>query len=168
MDPFVKIIRPGTVNVGRRNVSLFIEIEWSGRRLSITGVEGPTAGGNAAGSCGQVADSLGRIETYACGWDFCMVCCFWILWKRWHLNDMRAGTPAQEEAIRAHRKRIDTAEGRRAFDDYRARCSYLESIGLLVDDGYIYGSSWLVEEVPADVLEWLAGLPDTDRQPAWV
>lgn len=168
MDPFVKIIRPGTVNVGRRNVSLFIKIKWDGRRLSITGVEGPTASGNAAGSCGQVVDSLGAIETYARGWDFRSVMKLGGVWRRWHLNDMRAGTPAQEEATRAHRKQLDTAEGRHAFDDYRARCAYLESIGLLVDDGYTYGSSWLVEEVPTDVLEWLAGLPDTDRQPAWV
>jgi hypothetical protein len=34
--------------------------------------------------------------------------------------------------------------------------------------GYKYGSAWLREEVPADVLEWLRNLPDTDRQPAWV
>jgi hypothetical protein len=34
--------------------------------------------------------------------------------------------------------------------------------------GYKYGSAWLREEVPADVLEWLSELPDTDRQPAWV
>lgn len=166
MDPFVKIIRPGTVNVGRRNVSLFIKIKWDGRRLSITGVEGPTASGNAAGSSGQVVDSLGRIENYAPGWDFPLTMKLGGIWRRWHLNDLRAGTPAQEAAIRAHRKQIDTAEGRRAFDDYRAHRSYLGSIGLLVDDGYTYGSAWLVEEVPAGVLEWLAGLPDTDRQPA--
>lgn len=168
MDSFVKIIRPGTVNVGRRNVSLFIKIKWDGRRLSITGVEGPTASGNAAGSCGQVVDSLGRIETLAPGWDMRKCRQLRDAWRRRHLNDMRAGTPTQEAAIRARRKQIDTAEGCRAFDDYRAHCAYLESIGLLVDDGYKYGSSWLVEEVPADVLEWLAGLPDTDCQPAWV
>lgn len=34
--------------------------------------------------------------------------------------------------------------------------------------GYKYGTSWLHEEVPADVLEWLRSLPVTDRTPAWV
>lgn len=34
--------------------------------------------------------------------------------------------------------------------------------------GYKYGSSWLTEEVPEDVLQWLKDLPDTKRQPAWV
>ena len=33
---------------------------------------------------------------------------------------------------------------------------------------YKYGSAWLKIEVPADVLAWLAALPDTDRAPAWV
>ena len=34
--------------------------------------------------------------------------------------------------------------------------------------GYKYGTSWLLEEVPADVIEWLFSLPDTKVQPAWV
>ena len=34
--------------------------------------------------------------------------------------------------------------------------------------GYKYGSAWLREEVPADVIEWLFSRPDTDTQPAWV
>lgn len=36
------------------------------------------------------------------------------------------------------------------------------------DCGYKYGSAWLKEEVPASVLEFLAGLPDSDKVPAWV
>lgn len=34
--------------------------------------------------------------------------------------------------------------------------------------GYKYGSAWLYEEVPQDVLDFLMSLPDTDTQPAWV
>jgi hypothetical protein len=34
--------------------------------------------------------------------------------------------------------------------------------------GYKYGSAWLFEEVPSDVLAWLAALPDTRIIPAWV
>lgn len=34
--------------------------------------------------------------------------------------------------------------------------------------GYKYGTKWLHEDVPADVLDFLAALPDTDRTPAWV
>jgi hypothetical protein len=34
--------------------------------------------------------------------------------------------------------------------------------------GYKYGSAWLYEEIPADVIAWLQALPDTDRKPAWI
>lgn len=34
--------------------------------------------------------------------------------------------------------------------------------------GYKYGTSWLKEEVPQDVLEWLSSLPETKQRPAWV
>lgn len=34
--------------------------------------------------------------------------------------------------------------------------------------GYKYGTSWLKEEVPQDVLDWLFSLPETNLHPAWV
>lgn len=34
--------------------------------------------------------------------------------------------------------------------------------------GYRYGSAWLKEEVPAEVLAFLESLPETDKTPAWV
>jgi hypothetical protein len=34
--------------------------------------------------------------------------------------------------------------------------------------GYKYGSAWLKEEVPVEVIEFLRGLPDADITPAWV
>ena len=34
--------------------------------------------------------------------------------------------------------------------------------------GYEYGSRWLHEDVPGDVIEWLESLPETDKTPAWV
>lgn len=74
------------------------------------------------------------------------------VWQRWHLNHMRAGTPKQEEAVRNWRPTADDPS-------YEGACKMLESIGLLTDNGYRYGSSWLKEEVPLDVLEWLFNLP---------
>ena len=73
-------------------------------------------------------------------------------WQRWHLNDMRAGTPKQEEFVRKWRKTADDTS-------YVAACKMLESVDLLVDGGYRYGTAWLKEEVPLDVLEWLFTLP---------
>lgn len=34
--------------------------------------------------------------------------------------------------------------------------------------GYKYGTSWLCEKVPQDVLDWLFSLPETDSDPAWI
>lgn len=34
--------------------------------------------------------------------------------------------------------------------------------------GYKYGTSWVKEEVPQNVLKWLSTLPETEIHPAWV
>lgn len=34
--------------------------------------------------------------------------------------------------------------------------------------GYKYGTAWLTEEVPQEVIDWLFALPDTNVSPAWV
>ena len=74
------------------------------------------------------------------------------VWECWHLNDMRAGTPSQEEAVRSWLTQGNSY-------DYSKACKYLESIGLLYDGDYKYGTKWLFEEVPQDVLKWLFELP---------
>lgn len=33
--------------------------------------------------------------------------------------------------------------------------------------GYKWGSAWLYEPLPENVIEWLKNLPDTDKTPAW-
>lgn len=76
------------------------------------------------------------------------------VWNRWHLNDMRAGTPEQEKAVRWYLEN----EGKGVYS-YEAIAQFLETNGLLYDDGYKYGSGWLKEEVPLEVIEWLFTLP---------
>jgi hypothetical protein len=34
--------------------------------------------------------------------------------------------------------------------------------------GYKYGSSWMREDVPDDVIEWLFSLPDSRKRPTWI
>lgn len=34
--------------------------------------------------------------------------------------------------------------------------------------GYKYGSAWLREELPTEIVDFLMSLPDTDKTPAWV
>lgn len=70
------------------------------------------------------------------------------VWRRWHLNDMRAGSPAQMEALRA---KFPKGSG-----SYEANVEYLKEIGIYNDpalDGYSYGSKWLREELPQEVLD---------------
>jgi len=81
------------------NIHIWVEVKNDGE-LSISGVIGAKASGNAAGSCGQVLDSInahldGEEITFAPGWDHDKVFKFLKVWHRWHLNHMRAGSPKQ-------------------------------------------------------------------------
>ena len=77
------------------------------------------------------------------------------LWERWHLNTMRAGSPAQEAAIREWRMSLPDP---RRDDTYNAACQHLKSLGLYNDHGYTYGHAWLTEVAPADILAELRAL----------
>lgn len=68
-------------------------------------------------------------------------------WKQYHLNGMHAGTEAQEEALKSSKW------GGVNANCYTAQCEYLESIGLLVDNGYKYGSGWLYRAIPQEDLK---------------
>jgi hypothetical protein len=218
---FRKIVSPGRSTAGR----LFLFIEWDGRKLSVSGVDGPTADGNARGSCGQCAEALGDLKEYAAGWDADKAKRMREIWDHWHLNNMRAGcehqraswdqaerievvkyglsteayqtrTQAMERAaiaaaagtdpkLTAEEKALillsDWFKGRRApdADDPLSGCFVAKKRetkaaalvyqsehdrGLLMKPcevcGYKYGSQWLHEEVPEDVIQWLAELPD--------
>lgn len=186
-EPFTKILRIGTVQDERdKPLHVFVKIEHrittrptadgdedQQTRLSFSGVEGPMTSGNAWGLCGQIVmgyrtKQQRRELTPAPGWTDELVDRLFDEWDRWHLNDCTAGSPAQEEELRRHnfeRERVN------AEDHFTWAKRVLERNGLQPDpnhDNYSYGSAWLYEEVPADVLDWLRALPDTDRTPAWV
>lgn len=69
-------------------------------------------------------------------------------WKKYHLNDMHAGTPRQEAAIKD--KFSDKYPG------YEKAVKWLEEINLLYDPElkdrngkpYKYGSAWLKQDIP--------------------
>ena len=88
------------------------------------------------------------------------------IWDKWHLNDMRAGTPAQTEYLDTIKSEFPGYP----TSHYEWACNQLAEVGLNPDPetDYRYGSAWLREEVPQDVIDWLFSLPNTDRQPAWV
>jgi len=150
---FNKIVHPLTQrdNKGKLTIPVFCKIEYDGRRLSITGVEGPMRNGDAKGSCGQILTHIrggSHGHQLAPGWSEAMLKDFLAVWKEWHLNDMRAGCEHQRAS--GWDKKANAFLGKPC-----PSC------------GYQYGSKWLHEEVPIDVLYFLESLPDTDREPAW-
>jgi hypothetical protein len=132
---------------------VYCKIEYKEGKLSISGVESPNVYGNCRGGCGQINPV--KVDTLAKGWTYGKLARFNSIWAEWHLNDMKAGTPKQTEALKG--KNLD----------YDKAVEYLKSINLYEDNGYKYGSAWLKVEVPQDVIDFLEALPNTDRQPAW-
>lgn len=68
------------------------------------------------------------------------------IWNEYHLNDMKAGTKKQTEAIEAWE-----AQGNKY--NYSSAVEHLKSIGLYDDRGYKYGNGWLYKPVPESVIE---------------
>lgn len=67
------------------------------------------------------------------------------VWEKYHLNDMHAGTQAQEKFVRAYCENHSY--------DYKTICEELKKAGLYEDNGYKYGSGWLYEPIPESVLD---------------
>lgn len=74
-----------------------------------------------------------------------------VFWTNYHLNGMHAGTLAQEEALH-------NANLKNWANDYKHCCDYLESIGLLEDNGYKFGTGWLYQGMPEKDLNRIKAL----------
>lgn len=98
MKAFEKVVNPCLckVNGGAVLFHAYAKIEYDGKRLSISGVVGPTPNGNFRGSCGQCVDEIrgGKPEGL---WTAEMLAKFCDVWDRWHLNDMRPYCEHQKE-----------------------------------------------------------------------
>jgi len=77
------------------------------------------------------------------------------IWERWNLNDMRAGSSAQESWLRANPITVQYPESH-----YEKASKALADAWLNPDEscpnpetgeGYKYGSAWKMEELPDDV-----------------
>lgn len=86
------------------------------------------------------------------------------LWKEYHLNDLHAGTPKQETALRfaVANDMIPSL----STDYYEEQCEYLKSINLFevtLSDGttYRYGHGWLYKPIPDDDLTLIQKLMST-------
>lgn len=222
-----KHVRPGRTQDGD---DVFITVYYRDGKLSITGVEGPKANGDATGSCGQIVDTLSRLSTLAPGWSPEQVAKLREVWECWHLNDMRPACEHQRGAWNPA-ERLEVVSYKLTHAAYRLRERAREAVtanalgglpilvqtptiealmrlenwfspiftppdadsplsgcyevdkrehkaagwvrpsehprGLLCKPcevcGYEYGSKWLFEEVPVDVLDYLEALPKADK-----
>lgn len=232
---FRHVMNPGHVALGGgRCAPVFVEVEFREGRLSFTGVEGPEKNGNCAGSCGQIELNPEEFTRFSDGWDAAKVQRLADMWKRWHLNDLRAGCEHQrtdwnlDEEVEvveygltteAHKMRSEGIEEARraAVAGERTHLSETALALLALEDwfkprfsppdadsplsgcfevrkretkrvgwvhahkhpkgvlckpcevcGYKYGTEWLFEEVPAEILEEIQAFPETTTTPAWV
>lgn len=80
------------------------------------------------------------------------------MWQKYHLNDLHAGTIAQEKALK----------NRRGKRDYESDCKYLKSKGLYEDEykgkSYRYGSGWIYYSIPKKDLEKIEYILNTESQ----
>jgi hypothetical protein len=207
---------------------VFLTVAWDGKKLSMTGVEGPKGNGDAHGSCGQIAMHEWADYIAAPGIDLARIRA---IWDAWHLNDMKPGCLHQRAEGWGEGERIEVvtykltrealSEAGAVMRDAQARLLKGETVALSADAralaalpytrtaapdadgpeagryevdkrdlkypghtyptehpkgvlgkpcpvcGYKYGTAWLHEDVPADVIAFLQSLPDDgERMPA--
>lgn len=142
MKDFTKDVCVGVKETyGGRRYSVWCHIKYLDGKLSITGVEGATHGGNCLGSCGQIYDELKDFVRLEPEWTSEMLVWFISVWKKWHLNDMQAGCEHQRKS------------------GSQDKCDICD---------YEYGSAWLTMEVPETVLDALKNLPESKKSYCWI
>lgn len=95
-------------------------------------------------SAGQNLDELLRVIKPARGWTLEEVRRIHELWSRWHLNGTKAGCRHQSVVWEKSR--------------YGVRQPSLAETRPCAITGYRYGSAWLVEPMPEDVLDEIRGI----------
>ena len=152
----------GTLRVNTQNRALEVTVKYQDGRLSITGRHG-------RGSFGQVIMSFKEYDKRGhvglndiCpknGFSHESIRELFDIWDRWHLNDMQAGTPGQME----HLRKLEFLG--HPGSHYTWAKSELIKAGLepCPKTGHSYGSAWLTEEVPLEVLERLQAIMENGK-----
>lgn len=248
MENFKRLFIAGKLPTYEGDVSkpnLWIEINYTDGKLSITGVHGPMGNGDCRGSCGQCIDTLRELSKVPYAFDIAIgreaAVQLADAWEHWHLNDMRAHCPhtikdhgwnpskqitlyhwtltteawrAQNEIKRKAMEGLQGGDTVTMTEESRALLALPMSLcngsetppsehykldktetktagwvypmdgqrkptevysqhpdGLLTKAcptcGYKYGSKWMREEVPEEVLEFLASLPHAPEGYPW-
>ena len=162
MENFRKVVHIGTFKFNNRLYSGYSRISLTDGCLSIVGVIGPTRNGNAQ-VCGQCYDQFKNVEVFDVGWNQSMLDEYISKWKRWHLNNMIPGSPRQMEWIREQGVDLTYSEILEKMPESILHDSEYYHNG----KPYSYGSAWLREPVPDDVIDWFKALPDTVKECPW-
>ena len=143
-----------TNDVGRRAALYPLDL-----RITLYQVEkGPALAisGNWCGMAGQIhadiRENMHRVAMWHDGWTAEKLSKLLEVWERWHLNDKCAGTPEQREII----KNAEKQRGSRLY--YEQACRELQICGMYKHNGYVYGTDWLYEELPEDVVAFIMSL----------
>lgn len=159
--------------VGPCFAEIKVEGETDHKELSICGVEGPLPNGDSRGSCGQcnhdgeVPPDATEVSPFAAQ--------LLRVWERWHLNDMRPGCEHQRAEGWSERP-IDPSKPLNIYGKHfegQRSCSWNMLAWVLPSEhpdglltkpcptcGYRYGTAWLYEPLPGDVIGFLEMLPD--------
>lgn len=133
---------------GRKNCPAELEISWDGKRFSASGnIWQPNR--RDCYSCGQIVEKVAGYFP-----DNQLAQRILAVWRDWHLNDMRAGSPAQQAWLNANPVSFMCHESH-----YTKAGEALAAAGLNPDPNYLhngapyeYGSAWLLEEIPAEIV----------------
>lgn len=152
-----------------------VEVRYHTGKLAMTGTVSVVRAGSLnrpVYECvygGQIVNGIDPSDiSPADGWTVEAIEWLWRAWKRWHLNDMRAGTPAQERLLRTKAASLgvgytDSPHAYASSHGYgsvfQMHQEWLKDAGIVVDGDYAYGTRWLREEVPVEVLAALNALP---------
>lgn len=129
----------------RKRVYIIMELRHNTENLPVLSICGEVRG-NMWGQCLDSIKECRKGDKF----NYNLFSKLYRLWKKYHLNDMHAGTARQEEYLRQTK---DTHKY-----DYKVCCDMLRAKGILYDDGYQYGTSWLYRNIPNDTLEEIATL----------
>ena len=146
-----------TLNFGK------IDYNGTGRKINLVTVEinlKETKNGPAFSACANVWNS--KQTDIICGGqclddlvpffqDNLVYMIIFSMWKKYHLNDMRPGTPAQEKAL-------EEAGLIEFATNYTECCEYLKKIGLYNDNGINFGETWVYWPIPENDLETIKSL----------
>ena len=128
-------------NHGRKENLVTVEVKFENGCFSASGNIWNRLGTDLI-QCGQCINTINQYLK-----DNKLFNCIYEIWKEYHLNDLTAGSPKQEEYLKNTK-----TEG---YDD---NCKKLDQADLLTDNSYLhngkpyrYGSAWLKTKIPSEV-----------------